>query len=851
MAFDLKRLSDFLKGGPIVGLRRTRATTRATMLVERLWPLVLPLVIVVSLFVSLSWLGVFRILPDWPRLGLMALFGAAALAALWPLRHFRSPGAGEIDRRIETANALRHAPLRSQDDRLTGVSDPFAAALWHEHRKRLATSLGGLKGELPRTGIPDRDPWALRAVAPLLLVVAFAFSLGPSGGSLTDGFRAAAGPQAVPPRIDAWVTPPAYTGKAPLYMTADANQGQSLFTVPEGSLVAVRVTGGSGTETLSYLDAHTAEETAFEPAAPTAPVSAPSRAGTAQTVSQFSGPLAADGLLSLRRGEEGEEIANWSFTVTPDDAPQIRFAEEPTRAVNGALQLTYEIEDDYGAVSARAVFAPADAAPGARPLYEAPEMRLTLPRRRGDEIVARTSRDLTEHPWAGTLVDLTLEAEDGAGQTGRSEAERFTLPERPFLNPLALALVEQRQLLALDANAKQRVLDLMDAITLRPEDTIPELTHYLGIMAARARLDEATSDDQLRSVVDYLWEIAVTIEDGSLTDAERRLRMAQEALREALEEGASDEEIEQLMAELREAMQEFLREFAERAMQNPEQAMPMPQNGQEMRQSDLERMMDQIEELAKSGARDEAQQLLSQLQDMMNNLQAGRQQQQQQGGEQSEMRQQLDQLGEIMRRQQELMNETFQMQQGQQQPGQQGQQGEQGQGGQMSPEEFAEAMRQLQEGQGQLRQDLESMMEALEGMGLQPGEGFSESGEAMGRAGDSLGEGQGERAVGEQGQALEALRRGAQDMMQQMQQAMEGEGGGQQPGGRSRQGADRDPLGRPRATTGPDFGDTVRVPDEIDVQRARRILEAIRERLGNALSPELERDYLERLLEMR
>ncbi|MFN3765345.1 MAG: TIGR02302 family protein, partial [Aliihoeflea sp.] len=779
------------------------------------------------------------------------LFAIAALAALWPLRHFRRPGAGEVDRRIETANALRHTPLRSQDDRLAGKDDPFAAALWQEHRKRLARDLRSLKGEFPRTGVPDRDPWALRAIAPLLLVVAFAYSLGPGGGSLTDGFRAAAGPQTVPPRIDAWVTPPAYTGKAPLYMTADANQNQNLFTVPEGSVVAVRVTGGSGDERLSYLDAHTAEETAFEPATPTAPATASSRAGAAQTVSQFSGPLSADGLLSLRRGDDGEEITNWSFTVTPDDAPQIRFAEEPTRAVNGALQLTYEIEDDYGAVSAQALFEPADPSSDARPLYEAPEMRLTLPRRRGDEIVARTSRDLTEHPWAGTLVDLTLEADDGAGQTGRSGTERITLPERPFINPLALALVEQRQLLALDANAKQRVLDLMDAITLWPEETIPELTHYLGITAARSRLDEATSDDQLRDVVDYLWEIAVTIEDGSLTDAERRLRMAQEALREALEEGASDEEIEQLMAELREAMQEFLREFAERAMQNPEQAMPMPQNGQEMRQSDLERMMDQIEELAKSGARDEAQQLLSQLQDMMNNLQAGRQQQQQSGGEQSEMRQQMDQLGEIMRRQQELMNETFQMQQGQQQPGQQGQQGEQGQGGQMSPEEFAEAMRQLQEGQGQLRQDLQSMMEALEGMGLQPGEGFSESGEAMGRAGSSLGEGQGERAVGEQGQALEALRRGAQDMMQQMQQAMEGEGGGQQPGGRSRQGADRDPLGRPRATTGPDFGDTVRVPDEIDVQRARRILEAIRERLGNALSPELERDYLERLLEMR
>ncbi|MCO6392637.1 TIGR02302 family protein [Aliihoeflea aestuarii] len=840
MAFERLRLSELFRPGRIVGLRRTRLATRATILTERLWPLVLPLLTVISLFVSLSWLGVFRLLPDWPRLILVALFAIAAIAALWPLRAMRLPSSSDVDRRIETANALRHAPLRSQDDRLAGDADPFAAALWQEHRKRLSAQLTGLRGQLPHTRIPERDPWALRAIAPLLLVVAFAYSLGPGGGSLGDGFRAAAGPQSVPPRIDAWVTPPAYTGQAPLYLTAEANREQSMFTVPQGSNVAVRVMGGSGSEQLVFLDAHTAAETALQ--SETVTETTPRR-GTTAAASQFSGVLDADGLLSLKRGAEGDDIASWSFNVTPDDPPVINLTDEPTQAANGTLQLNYEVSDDYGVASAQALFEPADAVENARPLYDAPEMRLTLPRRSGEDNAARTSRDLTDHPWAGTLVEMVLEAEDGAAQTGRSEPTRFTLPERPFRNPLALALIEQRQILALDANAKPRVVDLMDAITLRPEDTIPELTHYLGIMAARSRLDEARTDDQLRGVVDYLWEIAVTIEDGALSDAERRLRMAQEALQEALEDGASDEEIAELMAELREAMQEFLREFAERAMQNPQSAMPMPDDMQQLSQSDLERMMDQIENLARSGARDEAQELLSQLQDMMNNLQAGNQQQQQGGGEQSEMNQQLNQLGELMRRQQELMNETFRMQQGEQV--------EPGQGGQMSPEDFADAMRQLQEGQGQIQQDLQAMMEALEGMGLEPGEGFGESGEAMGRAGDALGEGQGERAVGEQGQALEALRRGAQDMMQQMQQAMEGEGGGQQPGGRSRQGADRDPLGRPRATTGPDFGDTVRVPDEIDVQRARQILESIRERLGNALSPELERDYLERLLEMR
>jgi hypothetical protein len=132
-------------------------------------------------------------------------------------------------------------------------------------------------------------------------------------------------------------------------------------------------------------------------------------------------------------------------------------------------------------------------------------------------------------------------------------------------------------------------------------------------------------------------------------------------------------------------------------------------------------------------------------------------------------------------------------------------------------------------------------------MGIEPGEGFGEAGNAMGEAGQALGDADGERAVGEQGRALEAMRRGAQDMMDKMQQAMQGERGGSQEGGRE-QNADRDPLGRPRATNGPDFGNSVKVPDEIDVQRARRILEEIRRRLGNALSPELERDYLERLL---
>ncbi|MGN6771980.1 MAG: TIGR02302 family protein [Rhizobiaceae bacterium] len=867
--------------GIISRLARTRFMTRSVMVVERAWPLVLPILLVIGLFLSLSWFGLFRIVPEWLRLGLVGLFGLAALGALLPLRAFRMPAEAEIDRRIESANRLQHTPLLVQTDRPGGNPDGFADALWREHQRRMAARLAGVSADAPRPNIPERDPWAVRAAIALVFVVALAFTASPYSGSVTDAFRPASMRETVPPRIDAWVTPPAYTGRAPVFLTGGneaggENPGAGHFQVPENSQLALRVTGGSGKETLDLVDAEgNARDVPAEKAEDGEKAERSDAAGApAAKISRFAVALTKNGAISLK--SDGDEMRRWTFEIIPDHPPVIHFTAEPKHAANGALELSYSIEDDYGPASAKAVFEPAEKrAPGAHPLYSAPDMPLTLPRRDAKNHAAKTTKDLTDHPWAGTMVRLTLKAKDDAGHEASSETKLVELPERPFTNPLARALVEQRRILALDANKKRRVLDMMDAITLRPEDTFTNMGHYLAIMSARTRLQMASTDDQLRDVAAYLWTIALGIEEGNLSAAEKRLRQAEQALQQALKNGASDQQIEKLMKELRQAMQDYLREFAERMQKNPNLAQQMPQNGREIRPGDLQRMLDQIENLAKSGSRDKAQELLSQLQDMMNNLQAGRPGQQ--GGEQQgEMRQQMDKLGELMRRQQELMNKTFRFQQGQQgqrgegemgemgqdqdpfgeqgQEGQQGQggmqQGEQGGSGGMTEDELAQALKQLQQGQGKLRGDLGDLTKKLDELGIKPGKGFGDADKSMGQAGQSLGKGEGERALGEQSEALEALRRGARDMMQKMQQAQQGEEGGTQPGGRQ-QNADRDPLGRPRATTGPDFGDSVKVPDEIDVQRARRILEAIRKRLGNALSPEVERSYLERLLQFK
>ncbi|MBN8999971.1 MAG: DUF4175 family protein, partial [Rhizobiales bacterium] len=470
----------------------------------------------------------------------------------------------------------------------------------------------------------------------------------------------------------------------------------------------------------------------------------------------------------------------------------------------------------------------------ARPLYPAPELPLNLPRLRMREGSGQTIRDLSAHPWAGARVRMTLEATDEAGQTGSSKPIDFVLPERSFSNPIARAVIEQRRTLALDAGAADHVAAALDIITLDPTK-YDSSGVYLSLRAAYHRLTGARDDDDLRSVVDFLWEIALGIEDGEVSLAAQDLRAAQEALRQAIENGASDAELEKAMQDLRAAMDKYLQALAENAQRNPADANRQADaNARTLRPEDLARMMDQIENLARTGSREAAQQLLKELQQMMENLEAGRSMQAQQG-DGGEMNQALDKLGDMIRRQQDLMNRTFKLDpdtdgSGAGQP-------------EMTPQERQQALDALRKGQQELGAMLDELQKQMQGQGMQPDGKLGQAGRAMGEATDQLGRGQPGQAVGPQGQALQALRDGARSLAERMAR-QNGTGtrqGGTMPG--------QDPLGRQQAGRGNDLGSTVKVPDAIDTPRAREILDDIRRRLGDAARPLLERNYLERLLE--
>lgn len=794
---------------------------RAALAWERLWAALWPLPLIVGVFLCIALFDLLPMVEGWIHLLLLAAFALAAVAVVArAVRLFVRPTRHEAQRRVETSSRLKHRPLSTFGDRPVG-SDLDAASLWSIHVARLRGQLRSLRIGPPRSRLPVLDPMATRGGIAVVLFVAVVVAGDTAGDRVARAFSPGVGSQAsVPPTVDLWVEPPPYTALAPIYAAA----GQPVLRFPAGSKVISRVGGVSEVPTLRLDE----EATAFE----------------------VAGERSYEASMTVPSGErlavlqDEAELASWGLEVTPDSPPVVAFARAPATTPHHALRVDYEGDDDYGITELRLeVRRLAED----ETLTEDPAFEIPLPVA-GDgarKVQGSTYNDLTAHRWAGLPVEMVVVGRDGAGQTGTSEPVRIILPERQFTHPVARAIVEERKKLGLDPGSRLDVARALGGLSrlgsLFDDDTVV----HLALSSAKWRLRYDEGPEGIEAVRSLLWDTALRLEDGNLTLAERELRDAQKELMEALARDAPDAEIDRLMERLAQAIDNFLRSLAQNAP--TEELSPQDlENAQILDQQDLREMLERMRELAKSGSRDAAMQMLAQLQQMLENLRQARMAQQSQQNS-AEMMRMMQELQDLANRQRGLMDETFRQsqqqgqQQGQQQPGQQGMQPGQGQGSPMS-------LPQLGQQQEQLRRMLGDFMRRLgEQSGDIPG-AFGRAEQAMREALEALGQQAPGEAIGPQSQALDQLQQAGQAMARELARQM-----GQQPGqqGQARQDGQppgSDPLGRPPGGTGVDT-QNVQIPEESDMQRARRIRDELYRRSGDRERPLFEREYIDRLLE--
>ena len=881
--------------------RLERLASRAGLAIvwERVWPGCAAILVTAALFLAISFSGVWLEVPRWARVIGVLLFAGPALGILASFIRMGLPTRAQRLSRLDRDSGLPHQPATMLDDSLANNhNDPATRALWELHRNRTRRTAAALKVSLPSPRLVERDRYAIRGLA-LLAVAATGFIAGPekyarvlaafdwrTPGALSQGYR-----------LDAWIDPPAYTGKPPviLNLREDAADRQKPGSTrearaPAGSAIIVRMSENANVtvETSGALQAPPGEVS--ENSAPTAKSAIARKPSANDAESRWI--LGGNARLTFKRF--GSIVAAFDIAAIPDLPPTITIREPPKSNLRGSLSVGYKIDDDYGVIGAEANFSKpvvAGRPVGGRSLVEPPKMTLALPAGPGGLGEAETTSDLSEHPWAGARVTMILSARDEGGNEGKSDAVETTLPQRPFVKPLAKALVEQRRNLVLAPDDRKRVQTAMEALLLAPDrfDVLPG--QYLGLSSVSKRLNHAKSDADLLEVADLMWEMALRIEDGGLSDAERDLRAAQQQLRDAMQRGASDEELKKLMEQLRAALDKFLNEMAQQAQRDPnnqDQRDSSNDNSRTITSQDLKSMLDKMEQMMREGGMAEAQRMLDQLQNLLENLQTARRPDNNRGDQMSrEMNRALDELDQMTRDEQALRDETFrqgqqqrnrarrnqQRQQDSRRQGDQNQQGRQGRQDENQGDENEDGdddqnaqngqgdQQSLQQRQQALRQRLEDLKNRMKQNGMKGEEGLDDAEDGMKDAEGELGRGEQGRgkAVDAEGRALEGLRKGAQSLAQQMQQQgnQPGEGQGEQAGpgnpgnGQPRDGrpnANPDPLGREshdRRDNNRQLYDPLGVPA---AQRAQRVLEELRKRLGEQFRPREELDYLERLL---
>ncbi|KAF0114129.1 MAG: hypothetical protein FD150_1712 [Rhodobacteraceae bacterium] len=853
---------------PLKSLVRPVRLTLAGLWAERLarafWPLwSLALVTLAALAFGLQDLG-----PLHYAQAAGAVVGIFALILLAVgVKRFRKPTALDaLDRLDATMPGRPIAALT--DTQVIGTKDPASLAVWQAHQDRMAARAAGARPVQPDLRLSSRDRFSLRYVALTAFVMAALFGSFWKATSVTGLTPGAALATPGGPSWEAWAQPPAYTGKPSLYLNDITDPALDL---PTGTRLQIRLYGPEGSLTVAQTVADVPPPAAETEATPAAAVPNGMKGVHDLTVTR-SGELAID-------GPNGRE---WQVTAIPDAAPLVEVTGTMTREADGRFKQDFKASDDYGVVAGRVTItldlAKVDRRHGLTidpETFEPVVLDLPMPRKGSrTELTSTLVDDLSKHVFANLPVTMVFTVADAGGNEGSSAPYAVTLHGKRFFDPLAAALIEMRRDLLWNRINAPRAVQILKAVTNRPEGFIRHDRAFLHLRVLMRELEAkqaSLSTEDRDAIAEKLWKIAFMVEEGNLQDALDRLQRAQDRLQEAIKNGASPEEIDQLMKEMQQALNEYMRELAEEAQRNPgDQQQQQMTQGQTMSGDQLQEMLDKLQELMKQGKTAEAAALMEQLRQLMENMQVVQGQQGQGQGQNGPM----GDLGETLRDQQSLSDDAFRdlqgvprngdeqgQQPGDQQGGQQGQgdqqgDGQQGQDPQQGDGQSGPDTGSLTDRQRDLRQRLNELQQGqLPGDGTEPGEkgrrNLDRAGRAMKEAEDALRDGNLDGALDRQAEAMQALRDGMRDfgeaLADQQRENRDAQGGERDFGSADPQGTD--PLGRRPGETARIGSDENMVQNDPD-QRAQQLLDEIRRRSGELARPLEELDYLKRLLQM-
>lgn len=764
----------------------------------------------VLLFCGIWGSNTFSILGTFPGFLLTCAFWSGLIWLVKDrIKDFSWPSSTIVDKRIETESGIKHRPLAAVKDKLFTEQTSHAENLWDSAQKIAQEQLDKIRFILPRPVLPYRDPYCLRFIALLIFITGTVIAGNKAPERIQSGLNPLANISFISgaPEIVINITPPEYTGWNRLALTNPGIYGKTL-DIAQGSTIEIFYTGGWGTPHINKHPLQKQDKKSW----------------------YIKSEVAPKGILTLT--QLGKKTAEVTFNYIPDTPPLLKLREDIKILDKGQIKAFLSLYDDYGIVDLT-MHMTLDPVIEEKPIGSDIILKRTLMSPANPELKLNPVYDLTYHTWAGLPAQITFEITDHLGQKSTSGPHKIVLPERMFLHPVAKRLIDIRKELIWESDVSYDTAQYeLESILRAPEQFENDFVTFLSLRSMATRL--AIHDPlqlNIPPLVRQLWDTALRIEEGDLPAAQKQMEQARQKLSDLLNDpNSTDEEIAMALEELKMAMSEYFQEIAKELRKRAESSgQPLtihwPEELQEnaMSAEDLAALMDQIQSQALGDNRDEAHQLLSQLQQMMDGLNTAMNTEM--PPEMKAMNEAMAQLQDLIQEQQDLRSQTEKLSQTKQ-----------------NLPEFNNQTLEAQ--QNELQDKLNELMGMMNNALGQSPEGMDVAGQDMGESSSHLNQSNLENSLQAQDRALDALQNSLSQMGNQMQQMMKNMqmfsmGMGQ-----------TDPLGRPmdKGNNGIIPHSGINIPNYGERKRIHEILEKLRERAGEYHRPEFERDYYHRLI---
>jgi len=575
---------------------------RVSLFIEKLLSSSQHLLLLLGIFIIIVIYNLLPLLPKPIHYLILLAYGIYLLSIIViTCIRLKIPTIEEARNRLEKKSNINHRPLTAWEDNLGYDASANENRIWLEHKIRMKNLIKKLNPTLPSPIIAKIDPFGIRA----LFLILITFGILSAGEDLKSRIFLALNPNYIITEhnisIQIWFDPPRYMQLPNKVVNnfEDNINSESMTEIPKGSKLLTIIHGAK-----EDIEMHIDKSLLL-------------LEKIGDRTHRFEGELNQGKKIIITY--RNKIIGLWNIKILKDKKPEIVLEEIQDNSYKHYLEINLLAQDDYGLKSIIANISPLNKE-SLKINNLTSDFPISYPSDNPKYLENKSFHNLSAHPLAGEIVNLTLFAEDLAKNKASSNTTKVKIPERKFLNPTAAHIIKLRKGLINNTSSMLEARNFINNITQKPETYNNDLTLHLALNSLKNRLAILHDYESIREIIDIMWKIAIRIEDGVKGRILDEIIEAQQQLSKAILNNESHKIINSLINKLKSDIRDYYKKNSYQEYKTDIEKPFKIKKADSYTQKEINQILEAMRELKDIGSKELSQRLISNLEKLISKL---------------------------------------------------------------------------------------------------------------------------------------------------------------------------------------------------------------------------------------